>query len=368
MNRKGKVGFHMMKKSVRMPKHTVMSCVAAALLSASAAGVVLAEGEVLANFQNRIYINGGVGVTRIEPKSPSESLVVTDHSDTGAHIALGYDINRLLSVEGYFADLGAAHVSFLGSDAGSIDYQVFGLSALGYLYNTRSGLAFPDSDVDGLFRREGLSLYGRLGIGHMRNSSKGVEYFRDHPNHAVFGLGLEYGFTNGFAVRTELMAIDTDARYLNVGIVKRFGKSHVPAVLSVPAVMVPEPQPTARDLEVAEPLSPAPEAIATPEVYFAFDRTEIQSQFARDLDALAAVLIKNDVGIYIDGHTDWVGSEQYNMDLSERRASSVEMYLVDRGVNTQWLTTRGYGETRPVADNTTAQGRAANRRVEVILK
>lgn len=366
MNSIQKAGLHMKKGLIQMPKDIGIPFVSAALLSMSIAGVVLAEGEILPDFKKRIYINGGIGITQIEPESPSDSLTVSDNADSGGHLALGYDFNRFLSVEGYVADLGTAQIAFLGADVGSVDYQVFGLSALGYLYNSQSGLAFRDSDVDGLFRREGLSLYGRLGLGHMRNSSEGVEYFQDHPNHAVFGLGLEYGFTNGFAVRTEIIAMDTDAKYLNIGILKRFGKSHVPAVLSVPAVLVTKSAPKA--IDTATPLPVLSKPIVTPDVNFAFDRSEITPQFARDLDALAAVLIKNDVGIYINGHTDWIGTERYNMGLSERRAIGVEMYLQNQGVEAQWLESRGYGESRPIADNTTEQGRAMNRRVEIELQ
>lgn len=367
MIRVEKVGRHMKNGLIQMPKDISLPLVSAALLSISVAGAVFAEGNALPDFKKRIYINAGIGITEIEPESPSDSLTVSDNADTGAHIALGYDINRFLSIEGYAADLGTAQIAFLGADVGSIDYQVFGLSALGYLYNTQSGIAFRDSDVDGLFRREGLSLYGRVGVGHMRNSSEGVEFFQDHPNHAAFGLGLEYGFKNGLALRTELMAMDTDAKYLNIGILKRFGKSHVPAVLAVPAVAIAE-APKALAAPAPAPLPIAPEPLTTPQGNFAFDRTEITPQFARDLDALAEVLIKNDVGIYINGHTDWIGSEQYNMNLSERRASGVEMYLYDQGVAPELLEARGYGETQPIADNTTVEGRAINRRVEIEIQ
>ncbi|MFT4725547.1 MAG: outer membrane protein OmpA-like peptidoglycan-associated protein [Granulosicoccus sp.] len=370
MKRIEKAGIHMREGLIQMPKIMFIPFVLTALVSMSIAGAVLAEGDILHDFKKRIYVNGGLGITQIEPESPSDSLTVSDNADTGAHLALGYDFSRFLSVEGYIADLGTAQIAFLGADVGSIDYQVFGLSALGYLYSSQSGLAFFDSDVDGLFRREGLSLYGRLGLGHMRNSSEGIEYFQDHSNHAVFGLGLEYGFANGIALRTEVMAMDTDATYLNVGILKRFGKSHVPDTLSVPALFVsdPVPAPKAIEIDAPLPLPRIPEPMTTPEGRFAFDRTEITPQFARDLDALAVVLKKNNVGIYINGHADWSGTDRYNMGLSERRATGVKIYLQNQGVEAKWLETRGFGETRPIADNTTEQGRAMNRRVEIELQ
>ena len=65
----------------------------------------------------------------------------------------------------------------------------------------------------------------------------------------------------------------------------------------------------------------------------------------------------------IEGHTDSVGSEAYNKKLSERRADSVKSYVVGQGVEISRLSTKGFGESQPVADNGTAEGRAQNRRV-----
>ncbi len=82
----------------------------------------------------------------------------------------------------------------------------------------------------------------------------------------------------------------------------------------------------------------------------------------------AATLRKNpDIVVEVAGHTDSVGSAASNASLSERRAKSVRDFLVGAGVNPGNLTAKGYGETRPVADNTSALGRAVNRRVELII-
>ena len=207
-------------------------------LAVCAAVICSAAGTVHADdFTKRFYLGGGVGVTIVDPESPSSSLTISDDTDVGAHIELGYDINRLLTVEAYAATLGSASVDFLGTDVGSVDYTVFGISALGYLFNSRSGLVFGDDSNTGLFRREGASLYGRLGIGHLQNDSDNVSYERDNPNHVLFGLGLEYGFANGFGLRTEWIGFDTDAQYFNVGILKRFGS--VAQAVPVAAIAAP---------------------------------------------------------------------------------------------------------------------------------
>ena len=67
----------------------------------------------------------------------------------------------------------------------------------------------------------------------------------------------------------------------------------------------------------------------------------------------------------IEGHTDSTGPDGYNQGLSERRAEAVQGYLVDHGVSPSNLSTVGYGEAQPVADNSTREGRALNRRVEL---
>ena len=67
----------------------------------------------------------------------------------------------------------------------------------------------------------------------------------------------------------------------------------------------------------------------------------------------------------VEGHTDSIGSEVYNQALSQRRADSVADYLVDHGVSSGRLEAKGFGESNPIADNSTEDGRAQNRRVEL---
>jgi outer membrane protein OmpA-like peptidoglycan-associated protein len=101
-------------------------------------------------------------------------------------------------------------------------------------------------------------------------------------------------------------------------------------------------------------------------VTFPVDSTTISPTFQSTLDKIAGSLIEYpDSLIDVYGHTDSTGSDQYNLDLSQRRAESVANYLVMRGVARARIRSQGYGERYPVADNTTEQGRALNRRVEI---
>ncbi|MEH6502975.1 MAG: OmpA family protein [Cycloclasticus sp.] len=75
-----------------------------------------------------------------------------------------------------------------------------------------------------------------------------------------------------------------------------------------------------------------------------------------------------DVNLVISGHTDSQGSAAYNQDLSERRAASVRAFMITHGCDASKLTSAGYGESKPIADNGTKEGRAKNRRVELSVK
>jgi outer membrane protein OmpA-like peptidoglycan-associated protein len=103
-------------------------------------------------------------------------------------------------------------------------------------------------------------------------------------------------------------------------------------------------------------------------ILFEFDKAVIKVNFAPELDRWADFLIENnEVEAVICGHTDSIGEEKYNQDLSLRRAQSVVDYLINRGVNPNNLSTVGLGEINPVSDNETEEGRQKNRRVELKL-
>ena len=104
------------------------------------------------------------------------------------------------------------------------------------------------------------------------------------------------------------------------------------------------------------------------DVTFAFDRADIRPRFFGVLNAFAETL-RNYPGsdVEVVGHTDSVGSEVYNLGLSERRGRTVADYLVARGVEPARLVVEAMGESQPVASNANADGRAANRRVELII-
>ena len=160
----------------------------------------------------------------------------------------------------------------------------------------------------------------------------------------------------------------------------------VPCPVPAPAPLAAEPEPAPAPLAAAPEPAPAPlaaepapaplAAVAEPApamtlvlegVNFDFDKAVIRPQdyakLDQDVDALKAW---GDVDVEVAGHTCSIGTEEYNLGLSQRRAEAVRNYLVSKGVSADRLIARGYGESRPVASNATREGRAQNRRVELV--
>ncbi|QPC88740.1 OmpA family protein [Mesorhizobium sp. NBSH29] len=103
-------------------------------------------------------------------------------------------------------------------------------------------------------------------------------------------------------------------------------------------------------------------------ITFASDQDAVKAGFYPTLNSVSLVLKKfNRTIVDVYGHTDSTGDDQYNFDLSQRRALSVANYLSGQGVDQRRFAVTGFGETRPIADNATAGGRAQNRRVEIQL-
>lgn len=118
--------------------------------------------------------------------------------------------------------------------------------------------------------------------------------------------------------------------------------------------------------EAAPVPPPTQKRIVLRGVQFGFDSSTISPEAAPVLDQAATLLKENpDVLVVIEGHTDSIGSDEYNMALSIRRAEAVYRYLVNRGVDPERLRVESYGKTRPVADNDSEAARAQNRRVEL---
>lgn len=103
-------------------------------------------------------------------------------------------------------------------------------------------------------------------------------------------------------------------------------------------------------------------------ILFDFDKYEVKETIKPSLRTLARALKENkDIRIKIDGYTDFIGSEGYNLELSVKRAKAIKFFLVSKGAIENNISIEGYGKQNPVATNATEKGRARNRRVEFII-
>jgi len=144
-----------------------------------------------------------------------------------------------------------------------------------------------------------------------------------------------------------------------------------PAARPTPAPMVMKAETKPTPAPKVEPKKPAFEPVVLKSgALFASGKSSLGSAGLTELDALAAKIKSTDTirSIEIIGHTDSMGDAAMNQKLSESRATAVKTYLVKQGIAADRITASGMGEDKAVADNDTAEGRAKNRRVEVIFK
>ncbi len=201
------------------------------------------------------------------------------------------------------------------------------------------------------------------------------------------GLGMRWMLTKRLGARFEwrlLYSLDEDYKdsFLSAGLNYYLGKVD-PDPVPVEAPLDSDGDGVTDDIDqcpntpagtrvdsVGCPLPVAQVASIKLMVNFGFDSTKVEAKYFSDLSELAAFLKRfEDVYVDIEGHTDSVGPEDYNQGLSQRRAQAVVDYLVqEHGIAPNRLTAVGFGETKPVASNDTAEGRAENRRVMATLE
>jgi outer membrane protein OmpA-like peptidoglycan-associated protein len=206
----------------------------------------------------------------------------------------------------------------------------------------------------------------------------------DDDNQLAYGVGVAYNVGHlGFRVEAEGFddnEVD-DFYMISAGVTYHFF-SPKPAVVAAAPVAVPVECPDTDGDGVCDsddqcpntPANTAVDAIGCTCHYslnleFAFDSAELSVNDMVQLDAIVPILTNPKakfIGGTIDGHTDSIGSEAYNMGLSQRRADAVKAYLESKGANLAGrFTATGFGESKPVASNDTEEGRAQNRRVEL---
>jgi OOP family OmpA-OmpF porin len=329
------------------------------------------------------YVGAGLGHTRLKMydndlarRMSQAGLPLTSYSadnrDRGYKFFVGKQLNRYFALEAGYFNLG--EFTF---EANTTNNRV--------LRGEREFRGWNFDLVGQLPLTQRLSLLGRAGWQY----AKSHNHYTGNVLNAVItpnpeggrraaklGLGLEYKLTEAFAVRGEFERFRVkdavqnrgDADMASLSLVYKFGRPAQAAYVA-PAVVEPAPAPA----PVAAPVAPAPEPVPTSEkvsiaaeALFDFDKATVKPEGKAALDEFMSKLegLNTEVMIAV-GHTDSVGSNAYNDKLSLRRAEAVKAYMVSKGLDPARLYTEGKGETQPVADNATAEGRAKNRRVTI---
>ena len=254
----------------------------------------------------------------------------------------------------------------------------------------RLGVYWGDNEFSGSFRGQDTRNGVAVGSPYSQDFSES-----DSSPVFIWGLGASYTWNQRVSMRLEYTNIAdvaevsgysadaSDVERFTVGLVYRFGETEeaVPVAEAAPVVAAAEPAKCSDadgdgvcDADDRCPNTPAGDKVdkygcslvSRLTVYFDFDSAELRPESITELERV--VTFMGDVPFakaLVEGHTDSVGSAEYNQGLSERRANAVKEYLVSQGIEKNRVYTEGKGEKQPVADNKTKEGRAKNRRVEI---
>ncbi|HYQ37507.1 MAG TPA: OmpA family protein [Pseudomonas sp.] len=284
--------------------------------------------------------------------APDSSINIEDGELYG--VGLGYFLTDNVSLNlshGTYRDEHADVSSPDGGDHKKIRGDLTSLDAL-YHWNTPGSVLRPY--LGGGFAHQTIGQATRGG--------------RDQSTYAEATGGLKLYFTDNFFAKASvdgLYNIDrADWEWMaGVGVGFNFGGGSRPAPAPAPA-----PAPVA---EAPAPVEAAPEVVRVElDVKFDFNKAQVKPSSYGDIKNLADFMKQYpQTTTTVEGHTDSVGTDAYNQKLSERRAAAVRDVLVKQyGVSSGRVSSVGYGESRPVADNATEAGRAVNRRVEAAVE
>ena len=332
------------------------------------------------------YIGGGLGQSRatidrdrlmraLSIGGSSDIVFNTDERKLAYKLFVGKQLNRNFAIEGGYFDLGKfgfdATMSPPASLSGRAAFRGVNLDLLGQMPFT-----------------ERLSAYARVGANYAKTSTSfsGDRLFGvTNPNssenkvNAKVGLGLEYKLSESLALRGEAERYRvTDAihnrggvDFYSINLVYKLGRPAATKAVEYVAPPAPPPPPAPIVVTAAPVVTPAPAPVSekltfSAETLFDFDKSNVKPNGKKALDELLKNLRGMDTEVMVTvGYTDSIGTPEYNEKLSVRRAEAVKDYLVSTGIDAARIYTEGKGETQPIADNKSVEGRQKNRRVTV---
>lgn len=352
--------------------------------SAGTADATMATGSNVEDWANTAaYIGAAIGRSRAHFDeaafasriSAANNSWSSDEKDVGYRLFAGKNINRVLALEGGYFDLGEPSYNIVtaqgGTLSGNVRYRGVTADVIGKL---------PVSQRFLLFVRAGMA-YMRADT-HFTGSLVNAAAPQEHEEgkwKPHFGVGLEMGLTQKLSLRVEaeryrardFMQSNGKVDLYSLALVYKLGNpAPAPVVYTPPPPPPPAPAPVQAapaPAPVAPPPVPTSEKVSfAAQALFDFDKAVVKPEGKRALDELLSKLEGMNTEVIVTvGHTDSIGTDAYNQKLSLRRAEAVKAYIVSKGVDASRVYTEGKGETQPVAENETTEGRAKNRRVTV---
>lgn len=279
----------------------------------------------------------------------------------GFNVRGGYRFTNYLAAEAlyeYMDDFGNS-VKVGSRPAGHVDISTNNFSLLGKLILPTGTLLEP-------YAVGGVGFLNANGNGDLKRLGARVE---GADSDTEFAGRVGGGFD---AWITENIAAYVDAAYvMPAGGLSAFRYVSLSGGVKysfAPPPAAPAPAPVAQ-AAAPPPAIPTRKKIVLRGVHFDFNKSDIRADARPVLnEAIATLKQEGGIAVIAEGHTDSVGTDAYNMKLSQRRAQAVRDYLVAGGISPKRITSEGFGESNPVASNDTADGRAQNRRVELRVR
>lgn len=298
-----------------------------------------------------LYIGGKTGWVSAHNACESHNLSC-DNDELGGGVFMGYTLNNWLAIEGGYNYLGKIKAVYpaLGDASVKARYRA---EVQAIELGLKPYYALNDN----------IQLYAKVGTmawqADVKGHEIGYQYSTDDQGFSpMLGAGLAYRINDNISLQTEYQWVNnvggddsggSNINFLTLGLAYHFGHSE-------------KAQPVA--VEAVQESTHRPVTLTTDNIYFTFGSTHFSGNATETLSSVISYLQQSPQNhIIIQGHTDSIGSMHSNQRLSERRAEAVGNYLQQNGINASQIVYEGKGETQPIADNSTSEGRAKNRRV-----
>jgi outer membrane protein OmpA-like peptidoglycan-associated protein len=290
---------------------------------------------------------------------------------------------------GWKAYLGYNFLPWLGIEAGYVSFGTYSSNELfeGTNFDAEVDVTGWDGFLVGYLPMGSVDLFAKVGAIDLSTELNTRNFGTDSntDTQLAYGVGLAWNIGN-WALRAEAEGFDDnevdDFYFVSAGVTYTFASAIPEPVAAAAPVAAPAKCPDSDGDGVCDADDQCPNTAPgtrvstlgcdcdyTLQLQFAFDSAQLTAADKAELDRLVPILSNpksGSIGGVIEGHTDSIGTAEYNMGLSQRRAESVERYLEAQGVSLAGrFTSEAFGKTKPIASNDTAEGRAENRRVVI---